>query len=82
MTNKLRVYESKALADVYAIACQIQHQIDVALASSENPGELPASLIPTENIYDIVVCYNAMYNLLVEYSLIKEGHIKPSATIH
>lgn len=77
----IRSYNSKALAQTFEQTAQIQATIEQTAKDAETD-EFPASLIPTQLLYDIVNCYNVMYNTLTEAHLIKDGHIKPSATIH
>lgn len=79
---KLRSYDSKVLADTFALAAQIESNIDEMLKEDITPSDLPTSMLPTNLLYNIVVCYNVMYNMITEAHLIKDGHIKPSATIH
>ena len=37
---------------------------------------VPQSLVPTPLLYDLTVCYEAMYNKLLDYDLIKTGNFK------
>jgi hypothetical protein len=83
--QKLRSYNSKTLADIYAIVMQFQSQIEHLVNTNEDvkdASDLPKSVIPTETLYAITICYDVMFNLLMAEHLIKDGHIKPSNTIH
>lgn len=84
MTTKLRVYDSKTLADNYAIATQFEHRLEQLVESNNLEGisQLPDSVIPSSTLYALVICYNVMYNILCEDQLIKDGHTKPSNIIH
>ena len=84
MTKKFRVYDTKVIVDTYAKTAQIEQTIADLLESNKEMGvsELPISTVPTSTLYAIVVCYNIMFNMLEENHLVKDGHIKPSATIH
>ena len=84
MTNKLRVYDSKTLADNYAIATQFEHKLEQLVRDNEmtSVSQLPDSVIPSDTLYALVICYNVMYNILCADQLIKDGHTKPSNTIH
>lgn len=81
---KIRAYDSKVLADTFALAAQIESNIDGMLAEGKNAKaeDLPTSILPTQLLYNIVICYGIMYNLMTESHLIKDGHTKPSTTIH
>lgn len=82
---KLRSYNSKVLSDVFAIVMQMQQEIDhIVEANPEitSISELPPSVLPTQTLQAILVCYDVMFNLLVTDHLIKDGHTKPSGTIH
>jgi hypothetical protein len=83
--QKLRVYNSKILSDVYSIVMQMQSRIEALV--EENPeissvSELPDSLVPTDTLQAMLICYDVMFNLLRADHLIKDGHIKPSGIIH
>lgn len=84
MTTKLRVYDSKTLADNYAIATQFEHRLEQLVESNNLEGisQLPDSVIPSSTLYALVLCYNVMYNILCEDQLIKDGHTKTSNIIH
>ena len=43
---------------------------------------LPMSLVPTDVLYDLMMCYHAMYNKLLEESLVQNGYPKTSTTKH
>ncbi len=85
MANKLRAYNSKVLADHYAIMLQIQAKLEAILHSNSgisDLSQLPQSLLPTELLYNITLCYEVMYNALLDSSLLKDGHVKTQDTIH
>jgi hypothetical protein len=44
--------------------------------------DLPPSMIPTDLLYDIAVCYEGMYDTLIKAQLIKAGHITTSKQVH
>lgn len=84
MTKKFRAYDTKVIVDTFSQTAQIEQTITNMLESGENVSlsDLPISTLPTSTLYAIVVCYNAMFNMLEEAQLIQDGHVKPSATIH
>ena len=74
------------LGDSYSVLVQMQNQIEQLIASANNPNigpeDLPPSLVPTEQLYAITVCYEMMYDMLLKENLIKTGNPKSSTTIH
>lgn len=82
--NKLRAYDSKLLADNYALASQFEYKLEQLVKSNElqSVAQLPDSVIPSATLYSLIICYNVMYNLLCADHLIKDGHTKPLNTIH
>jgi hypothetical protein len=84
MSKKLRAYDSKILADNYVILEQMLFKLTMLMkeAETEDLTKLPHSVIPTETLYNIAVCYAVMYEQLVEQSLLNDGHAKPSNKIH
>lgn len=83
--SKLRSYNSKTLSDVFAIVMQMQAQIDTLIETNEevkSAADLPHSMVPTNTLQAILICYDVMFNLLQAEHLIKDGHLKPTNTIH
>ena len=82
--QKFRAYNSKLIADTYAITQQFQAKIEELVKANEGSdvSDLPASVIPTDTLYAILLCYDVMYNTLCTEHLIKDAHIKPTGTIH
>ncbi len=83
--KKLRVWDDRLLAETYEITAQMQAQIEQLLSGSAMEGlsEMPHSLVPTKTLYEITLCYDLMYNLLVNSELVKSGHhTNKSNTIH
>lgn len=85
MTEKLRTYNHKALADTFVTVSQIEAHIDALLAANPNitkASDLPDSLVPTNTLYSIVLCYSVMYNILAASHLKEDGYPKQTTTIH
>lgn len=82
----MRAYTTQAVVSSLGIATQIRVQIDHLLASNNlEPAELfrlPNSAIPTGELYQLCLCYEAMYTLLEQHELIKDGNVKQTGTIH
>lgn len=83
MTNKLRVYDSKFLGDTYTITAQMQKRIEILLQNPDLSLEnLPPSQIPTRTLYEILICFEVMFNMMYQEHLVKDAHLKPTTTIH
>ena len=82
MTNKLRAYDSKTLARYYETCSQIRSKVEAILKDGHPLNSLPPSVISTEELFNIVLCYEVMFDSLREEHLIKDGHLKPTDTVH
>lgn len=85
MTNKLRTYNNEVLGNTYVLTSQIEAHIDALVEANPNLekiSDLPDSLVPTNTLYSIVLCYNLMYNILVASHLKEDGYPKQTTTIH
>jgi hypothetical protein len=84
MTNKLRVWNTKLLNDIYAISTQLRASIENISKQTGimNLAVLPPSTIPTSTLYELVACYEVLYNRLLEEDLLKTGNIKQTKGLH
>ena len=83
MTKKIATYNSEVISKHYIELLQIKHHIDETVQNSKiSYADLPASIIPTETLYMVAVCYDLMYNSLLNYQLIKSGNMKQTNTLH
>lgn len=82
--EKIRVWNSKILADGYVVLEQMAARIADIVEKTEatSLSDLPNSMIPTLTLYEIAVGYSLMYEKLLEYDLLNTGNIKQSSTIH
>jgi hypothetical protein len=80
--RKFRLWDNKLLFDVYQKASQISGKIEEKCNENTSPDMLPASLVPTDILYDLVACYEAMYNKLLDEELLVAGFPKTSKTNH
>lgn len=79
--HKFRVWDSEALNKNLKTAIQIKAKIhEIALQNGLDIVNVPQSLVPTSTLYDLIVCYEAMYNKLLDYDLIKTGNHKTNKT--
>lgn len=84
MSKKIRVWDSKLLSSTFVILEQMQAGIAqiVRNTNATSLNDLPNSMIPTITLYEISLCYELMYNKLLEYDLLNTGNIKSTSTIH
>lgn len=82
--QKIRIWNSKTLADMYVIMQQMQAGI-AAIAQKINVtsiSDIPNSMVPTQTLYELSLCYELMYEKLLEYDLLNTGNKKQSSTMH
>jgi len=84
MNRKLRVWDIKVLSDVYVLLGQMQSAIEQITknTAAQSLADLPNSMIPTQTLYEISLCYELMYSKLLEHDLLDTGNIKSTHTIH
>lgn len=83
--KKLRVWDSDLLTSTYEKTSQIQANIEqlIDAIESHNVGDLPNSLVPTDTLYEVVLSFDLMFNLLLDKQLIETGNKKQDKnTIH
>ena len=82
--QKLRVWDSKVLSDVFVLLQQMQTGIEqlVEKTGAQSLADLPNSMIPTEKLYEITLCYELMYSKLLEYDLLATGNTKQLSMLH
>lgn len=81
--SKFKTWDSDILLDAVKISLQIRTKIEeLCVRTHTMPDNLPNSLIPTENLYNIVCAYEAAYNALIENDLVKSGNPKTQKNIH
>lgn len=83
--KKLRVWDSDLLTSTYEKTSQIQANIEqlIDAIESHNVSDLPNSLVPTDTLYEVVLSFDLMFNLLLDKQLIETGNKKQDKnTIH
>ncbi len=77
MSKPLKLWENVAINDAIKHALQIRENIEhIAITNNVPIGEIPASLIPTNILYNIVSCYEILYTLGLDLELIKTGNLR------
>ena len=81
--SKFKTWDSEILADAVKISLQIRAKIEeMCIKTMTSPDDLPNSLIPTENLYNLVCAYEAAYNALIDNELVKAGNPTTQKDIH
>jgi hypothetical protein len=80
--RRFRVWDNNTLYDVYQKVIQVSSIIESKCNPEVLPSDLPASLVPTDIMYDICACFEAMYDKLQEEELLQAGFPKQSKTSH
>ena len=75
--RKFRIWDSAELAKNLKTAIQIRTKIqEIAIESKTTIVNVPQSLVPTSILYDLTVCYEALYNKLLDLDLLETGNFK------
>jgi hypothetical protein len=77
--RKFRVWDNKFLFQTYQQTIQIKEKIEERCGDTLLPSSLPASVISTDNLYNLVSCYVALYDKLLEHELLTAGYSPKSS---
>lgn len=81
--RKFRFWDSKALFQTLERVSQIKHTIEARCVEEKvGPDMLPMSIVPSDVLYDIAACYEAMYDKLLDEELLVAGYSKQTNTYH
>jgi hypothetical protein len=72
--RKFRVWDNKLLFQTYQQTIQIKDKIEERCGDTLLPSNLPTSAISTDTLYNIVSCYEAVYDKLLEHELLTAGY--------
>ena len=77
VVKPFRVWDSATLQDTVKCAIQIKQKVDeICLENKVVATQLPNSLIPTAQLYDLAVTFIAIYERLLDHDLVKTGNLK------
>ena len=85
MTVPIKNQDAYPLATTLEKLLQMRQSIISIYQSTEAAAkitDLPDSLLPTAMLLDITVCYEVMYNKLIEDGLLKTGNHKANKNLH
>lgn len=80
--RKFRFWDNKILFQTLQNSLQIKEKVEEKCGNELTPEDLPMSVVPTHILYDIAVCYEAMYDKLLEEELIVAGYPKSTKSYH
>lgn len=81
--RKFRFWDNKLLFQNLERVLQFKETIEeLALKKDVAIEELPSSILPTKTFYELLLCYEAMYDKLLEEELITHGYPKSTTTQH
>lgn len=81
--RKFRFWDNKLLFQNLEKALQIKEQIETLATENdlEDTSQLPDSVLDTRTLYYLVLCYEAMYDKLLEEELTQNVYYK-STSLH
>lgn len=80
--RRFRVWDNRLLYETLKKVTQITYTVDAKCGDSITPKDLPVSLVPTDILYDICVCFDTLYQKLLTEELIMLGHPSQTKTMH
>jgi hypothetical protein len=81
--RKFRFWDNRLLFQNLERVLQFKDEIEnVAITNNLSVEELPQSIVPTATFYEMLVCYEAMYDKLLDEELITHGYPKSTTTHH
>lgn len=81
-TKKFRPRDQKTLYTTLQKVIQIKYEIEAqTIEKQSHPAEMPQSLLPTDVLYDIASCFEAMYDKLLAKELLEAGYPKQDQNI-
>jgi len=80
-SRKFRVWDNNYIFHSYEKALQIKHKID-HIATTTRVSDMPLCAVPPDVLYELVTCYQVMYDRLLEENLIVAGYPKTTNKLH
>lgn len=80
--RRFRTWDNKLLYETLKKVTQISHTIESKCNENTSPDQLPVSLVPTNILYDICVCFDSLYRKLEAEELLQLGHPGQTKTTH
>lgn len=81
--RKFRFWDNRLLFQNLERVLQFKNQIEeISVVNQTEVEDLPQSIIPTATFYELLLCYEAMYDKLLEEELVTHGYPKSTTTQH
>ena len=81
-TKKFRPQDQKTLYNTLQKVVQIKYEIEnQAIEKQTHLADMPQSSLPTDVLYDITSCFEAMYDKLLAKQLVEAGYPKQDQNI-
>ena len=80
--RKFRVWDNKLIFTTLQKVIQISGKIEEKCTNEISPDMLPMSMVPTDILYDITACFEAIYDKLLEEELVTAGYQKSTQSLH
>lgn len=81
--RKFRFWDNHFLFQTLQQALQVKDKVEEKCEEQQiNPQDLPMSLVPTQVLYNIACCYEAMYEKLMKEELLVAGYPKSTKSYH
>ena len=81
--RKFRFFDNNTIFHSLQRAVQIKYKIEEnCIKLHVSPEQLEMSMLPSDVLYDLVACYEAMYKKLLDEELLQSGYVKSNTTYH
>lgn len=81
--RKFRFWDNHFLFQTLQQTTQVKEKVEAKCQAEQiSPEELPMSLVPTHILYNIVCCYEALYEKLLKEELLVAGYPKSTKSYH
>lgn len=81
--RKFRFFDNNTIFHSLQKAVQIKHTIEQKCIKEQiSPTQLEMSMLPSDVLYDMVACYEAMYKKLLDEELLQSGYLKSNTIYH
>ena len=80
--RKFRVWDNRLIYETLQKTTQIANTVEAKCVEGVTPQDLPQSIVPTDILYDLCMCYQALYDKLETEELLQSGYPKGRPTTH
>jgi len=80
--RKFRVWDNRLLYETLQKVIQVTNTVETKCGDKLSPGDLPQSIVPTDTLYEICLCYQSLYEKLETEELLQSGYPRGKPTTH